>query len=839
TIVRAQNLAKKDIFGASDPYLNLPLRHQNVGYLDRDDIRTRVLPLQQRSERSRVRGNLELILAFVPENDEDDDGAVAEGDLNSGGSSGGSGRSDWVVVAENNDDDGAVMASAPPAAMGASSAACHHHEDEGPPLPPGWEARCDANGRRYYVDHANRRTQWERPMPTAAPLPRGWLERSDPSGRVYYVDQVNRRTQWERPTAPPRPSRAAGTAQSASSSSTASSRSASPAAASTSAADAASAAAAVESLSAAAQRFRERRLISQEDATERMTLDDSVVGGVAASAAAARDVDSPSPTPSVPPSGASGPTRTAAGAAGRSSLSTAGGGGGDNTGPRVHRSGTVTSGDESRLSSIEDLPLPTGWQAAVAPNGRKFFINHNDKTTTWRDPREERYRQLVAAAAARARTTGGSSGAGGNENRLNDLGPLPPGWEERVHTDNRVFYINHNLRRTQWEDPRLELKLGGTAVPYSRDYKQKYEYFRGLLKAPKHMPNHKFDIRVKRTSILEDSFNCIMNVKQPDLLKARLWVDFSDGEWFFLLSRELFNPYYALFEYSASDNYTLQINPQSGLANPEHLTYFQFIGRVAAMAIWHGKLLDGFFIRPFYKMMLGKKIVLKDMESVDEMYFNSLQFIVDNDPEDLDLTFSVEEEVFGQQQEFDLIPNGRNLLVTNENKSEYIDKVITWRFVDRVKDQMAAFMRGFSELIDPRFIQIFDAAELELLLCGLQDIDVNDWKRNTLFKGDYDPNHPVIINFWRAVYSFNNETRARLLQFVTGTSRVPMNGFSELWGSNGPQKFTIERWGSPDQLPRAHTCFNRMDLPPYSDYDSLRTKLVQAIENSEGFDGVD
>uniref|UniRef100_A0A1I8HAC0 WW domain-containing protein n=1 Tax=Macrostomum lignano TaxID=282301 RepID=A0A1I8HAC0_9PLAT len=250
TIVRAQNLAKKDIFGASDPYvkisvytnresqsattktikrtlnpvwnqtfrfpnvtnshvldaevydanritkddflgqLNLPLRHQNVGYLDRDDIRTRVLPLQQRSERSRVRGNLELILAFVPENDEDDDGAVAEGDLNSGGSSGGSGRSDWVVVAENNDDDGAVMASAPPAAMGASSAACHHHEDEGPPLPPGWEARCDANGRRYYVDHANRRTQWERPMPTAAPLPRGWLERSDPSGRVYYVDQV-------------------------------------------------------------------------------------------------------------------------------------------------------------------------------------------------------------------------------------------------------------------------------------------------------------------------------------------------------------------------------------------------------------------------------------------------------------------------------------------------------------------------------------------------------------------------------------------------------------------------------------------------------------------------
>lgn len=47
--------------------------------------------------------------------------------------------------------------------------------------------------------------------------------------------------------------------------------------------------------------------------------------------------------------------------------------------------------------------------------------------------------------------------------------------------------------------------------------------------------------------------------------------------------------------------------------------------------------------------------------------------------------------------------------------------------------------------------------------------------------------------------------RSRLLQFVTGTSRVPMNGFKELYGSNGPQLFTIEKWGSRENLPRAHT----------------------------------
>jgi len=59
----------------------------------------------------------------------------------------------------------------------------------------------------------------------------------------------------------------------------------------------------------------------------------------------------------------------------------------------------------------------------------------------------------------------------------------------------------------------------------------------------------------------------------------------------------------------------------------------------------------------------------------------------------------------------------------------------------------------------------------------------------------------------KAVYSFNNEMRSRLLQFATGTSRVPMNGFAELYGSNGHQLFTVEKWGTSSQLPRAHTWY--------------------------------
>ncbi|XP_073443110.1 E3 ubiquitin-protein ligase NEDD4 isoform X1 [Dendrobates tinctorius] len=477
--------------------------------------------------------------------------------------------------------------------------------------------------------------------------------------------------------------------------------------------------------------------------------------------------------------------------------------------------------------------LPKGWEIRHAPSGRPFFINHNTKTTTWEDPRLRIPVQLRTRPPL----------------DVSELGPLPPGWEERTHTDGRGFYIDHNTKKTQWEDPRLETAaITGPAVPYSRDYKRKYEYFRKKLKKQLDIPN-RFEMKLRRSAIFEDSYRRIIAVKRPEFLKARLWIEFDNEkgldyggvarEWFFLISKEMFNPYYGLFEYSATDNYTLQINPNSGLCNEDHLSYFKFIGRVAGMAVYHGKLLDGFFIRPFYKMMLQKAITLNDMQSVDSEYYNSLLWILENDPEELDLRFTVDEELFGQTHQHDLMPGGSDIVVTNKNKKEYIHLVIQWRFVNRIQKQMASFKEGFFELIPQDLIKIFDENELELLMCGLGDVDVNNWREHTKYKNGYCLGHQVIQWFWKAVLIMDAEKRIRLLQFVTGTSRVPMNGFAELYGSNGPQLFTVEKWGSPDKLPRAHTCFNRLDLPPYESFEDLWDKLHIAIENAQGFDGVD
>uniref|UniRef100_A0A8C6FI74 E3 ubiquitin-protein ligase NEDD4 n=1 Tax=Moschus moschiferus TaxID=68415 RepID=A0A8C6FI74_MOSMO len=507
---------------------------------------------------------------------------------------------------------------------------------------------------------------------------------------------------------------------------------------------------------------------------------------------------------------------------------------GTSAGPQPQAPANDAAQQVTQPSEMEQGFLPKGWEVRHAPNGRPFFIDHNTKTTTWEDPR------LKIPAHLRGKTSLDSS---------SDLGPLPPGWEERTHTDGRIFYINHNNKKTQWEDPRLQhVAITGPAVPYSRDYKRKYEFFRRKLKKQNDIPN-KFEMKLRRATVLEDSYRRIMGVKRADFLKARLWIEF-DGEkgldyggvareWFFLISKEMFNPYYGLFEYSATDNYTLQINPNSGLCNEDHLSYFKFIGRVAGMAVYHGKLLDGFFIRPFYKMMLHKPITLHDMESVDSEYYNSLRWILENDPTELDLRFVIDEELFGQTHQHELKNGGSEIVVTNKNKKEYIYLVIQWRFVNRIQKQMAAFKEGFFELIPQDLIKIFDENELELLMCGLGDVDVNDWREHTKYKNGYSINHQVIQWFWKAVLMMDSEKRIRLLQFVTGTSRVPMNGFAELYGSNGPQSFTVEQWGTSEKLPRAHTCFNRLDLPPYESFEELWDKLQMAIENTQGFDGVD
>jgi E3 ubiquitin-protein ligase NEDD4 len=131
----------------------------------------------------------------------------------------------------------------------------------------------------------------------------------------------------------------------------------------------------------------------------------------------------------------------------------------------------------------------------------------------------------------------------------------------------------------------------------------------------------------------------------------------------------------------------------------------------------------------------------------------------------------------------------------------------------------------------------FDHFEFELLLTGVPTIAVPDWVANTDYRGGYDSNDPTVLMFWRCVEEFDAEQRAALLKFSTGTSKVPLEGFAGLRGAGDVCHFCICRQGGVESLPRAHCCFNRLDLPPYTVYNQLKQKLLQAITMAhEGFE---
>ncbi|ERE78423.1 E3 ubiquitin-protein ligase [Cricetulus griseus] len=394
--------------------------------------------------------------------------------------------------------------------------------------------------------------------------------------------------------------------------------------------------------------------------------------------------------------------------------------------------------------------------------------------------------------------------------------------------------------------PGLQRASARAPSPYRRDFEAKLRNFYRKLEAKGFGQGPgKIKLIIRRDHLLEGTFNQVMAYSRKELQRNKLYITFvgEEGldysgpsrEFFFLLSQELFNPYYGLFEYSANDTYTVQISPMSAFVE-NYLEWFRFSGRILGLALIHQYLLDAFFTRPFYKGLLKLPCDLSDLEYLDEEFHQSLQWMKDNNITDiLDLTFTVNEEVFGQVTERELKSGGANTQVTEKNKKEYIERMVKWRVERGVVQQTEALVRGFYEVVDSRLVSVFDARELELVIAGTAEIDLNDWRNNTEYRGGYHDGHLVIRWFWAAVERFNNEQRLRLLQFVTGTSSVPYEGFAALRGSNGLRRFCIEKWGKITSLPRAHTCFNRLDLPPYPSYSMLYEKLLTAVEETSTF----
>lgn len=213
-------------------------------------------------------------------------------------------------------------------------------------------------------------------------------------------------------------------------------------------------------------------------------------------------------------------------------------------------------------------------------------------------------------------------------------------------------------------------------------------------------------------------------------------------------------------------------------------------------ALFDGQLVSGHMVRHLYKHILGWPVMFEDLELPDEEYYNSLKKLLDlENVEDLCMDFTFTENALGENRVVELMEGGEDVSVTNDNLPEFLEANLKYHLMDRVKPQLTEMLLGFFDVIPEPLLTIFDFQELELLMCGLPVIDIDDWMANTNYSGHFEGKGDkarTVKWFWEVVRDeFDHETRARLLQFVTGTSGVPSRGFSVLQGNDGIKKFGI------------------------------------------------
>ena len=290
-------------------------------------------------------------------------------------------------------------------------------------------------------------------------------------------------------------------------------------------------------------------------------------------------------------------------------------------------------------------------------------------------------------------------------------------------------------------------------------------------------------IKVRRSHLLHDSIEAVMSLGPTDMRK--IWrfeflgeVGIDAGglqrEWFQLVTEQLFDPDMGLWLPSASNQMAMRINPASEISCPEnHLIYFRFLGRVMGKALFDGQIVAGHMVRHLYKHILGWPVTFEDLEIPDESYYNSLKSLIGLDNiEDMCLDFTFLENDLGENRSVELVPDGANIDVTNDNLPQFLEANMKYHMMDRVKAQLTELLLGFYDVVPEPLLTIFDFQELELLMCGLPKIDIDDWMANTNYQGYFErsgKNANTVQWFWEIVKDeFDHEQRARLLQFSTG-----------------------------------------------------------------------
>lgn len=348
-------------------------------------------------------------------------------------------------------------------------------------------------------------------------------------------------------------------------------------------------------------------------------------------------------------------------------------------------------------------------------------------------------------------------------------------------------------------------------------------------------------LRIRRDHIIDDALVNLEMVAMdnPQDLKKQLFVEFEgeqgideggvSKEFFQLVVEEIFNPDIGMFTFE-SETQMFWFNPMSF----ENDGQFTLIGIVLGLAIYNNVILDIHFPMVVYRKLMGKLGTFEDLKTSHPTLANSLQQFLDYEGDVAEAflqPFCIgSKDVFGHPHVHLLKENGDNLIVTNDTRQEFVDLYADFLLNKSVEKQFRAFKRGFLMVTDESPIKmLFHPDEIELLVCGSKHFDFQALESAAEYDGGYTSDSTVIRNFWEVIHEFTEDQKRQLLQFTTGSDRIPIGGFSKL-------KLIVARNGSDsERLPTSHTCFNVLLLPEYRTKEKLRERLLKAITYSKGF----
>ncbi|KAJ9588949.1 hypothetical protein L9F63_017744 [Diploptera punctata] len=349
-------------------------------------------------------------------------------------------------------------------------------------------------------------------------------------------------------------------------------------------------------------------------------------------------------------------------------------------------------------------------------------------------------------------------------------------------------------------------------------------------------------LKVRRDHIIDDALVELEMVamENPKDLRKQLVVEFEgeqgideggvSKEFFQLIVEEIFNPDYGMFTFQ-NETKTFWFNPTSFESDAQ----FTLIGIILGLAIYNNIILDVHFPMVVYRKLMGKKGTYYDLQDWNPTLFTGLKAMLEYEADDMEDTFVQTfricyQDVFGTTFFHELKEGGDQIYVCQDNKKEFVDLYADFLLNSCVEKQFRAFRRGFQMVTDESPLHLlFRPEEVEQLVCGSKNFDFNELEEATEYDGGYTSSSSIIVYFWEIVHKMPLESKRKLLQFATGSDRVPVGGLSKLKliiAKNGPDS---------DRLPTAHTCFNVLLLPEYRSKEKLNDRLMKAINYSKGF----